>query len=168
VAEGWQGRGIATLLLAQLAEAAAAEGVRHFTAVVLAGNHRMIRTFRDSGFPVEVHTQPGELEVTFPTTLTEDGRRRFEERERTAAVAAVEHVLQPVRRRRRRVAAPRQRRRGGHGQPRRRRLHRPDPRIRLELASARPPAGAQNRCGRGELRRGRRTACGWKASSTAL
>lgn len=70
MAEGWQGRGIATLLLAQLAEAAAAEGVRRFTAAVLAGNHRMIRTFRDSGFPVEVTTQPGELEVTFPTTLT--------------------------------------------------------------------------------------------------
>ena len=34
VADDWQGRGIATLLLAQLAEAAAAEGVRQFTAVV--------------------------------------------------------------------------------------------------------------------------------------
>src|SRR6185436_5278982 len=48
-----------------------------------------------SGFPVEVSTRPGELQVTFPTTLSEDGRRRFEERERTAAVAAVEHVLRP-------------------------------------------------------------------------
>ena len=95
VANHWQGRGIATLLLAQLAEAAAAEGVRQFTAVVLTSNRKMIGTFRDSGFPVEVTTCPGELQVTFPTTLTEDGRRRFEERERTAAVAAVEHVLQP-------------------------------------------------------------------------
>ena len=33
--------------------------------------------------------------VTFPTSLTADGRRRFEERERTAAVAAVAHVLRP-------------------------------------------------------------------------
>ena len=95
VANPWQGRGIATLLLAQLAEAAAAEGVRQFTAVVLTGNRKMIGAFRDSGFPVEVSTQPGELKVTFPTSLTADGRRRFEERERTAAVAAVEHVLQP-------------------------------------------------------------------------
>ncbi len=95
VADGWQGRGIATLLLAQLAEAAAAEGVPQFTAVVLANNHKMIDTFRASGFPVEVRTRTGELEVTFPTTLTEDGRRRFEGRERTAAVAAVEHVLRP-------------------------------------------------------------------------
>ena len=95
VANHWQGRGIATLLLAQLAEAAAAEGVRQFTAVVMTGNRKMIGTFRDSGFPVEVCTRPGELQVTFPTTLSEDGRRRFEERERTAAVAAVECVLRP-------------------------------------------------------------------------
>jgi acetate---CoA ligase (ADP-forming) len=95
VANHWQGRGIATLLLAQLAEAAAAEHVHQFTAVVLTSNRKMLGAFRDSGFPVEVSTRPGELKVTFPTTLTEDGRRRFEERERTAAVAAVGHVLQP-------------------------------------------------------------------------
>ncbi len=95
VAERWQGRGIATLLLAQLAEAAAAEGIRQLTAVVLPGNHKMIGTFRDSGFPVEVRTRPGELEVTLPTALTEDGRHRFEEREGIAAVAAVQHVLRP-------------------------------------------------------------------------
>ena len=95
VADHWQGRGIATLLLAQLAEAAAAEDVREFTAAVLTSNRRMIGTFRESGFPVEVCTQPGELKVTFPTSLTASGRRLFEERERTAAVAAVAHVLRP-------------------------------------------------------------------------
>ena len=95
VADHWQSRGIATLLLAQLAEAAAAEDVHQFTAVVLTSNRKMIGTFRDSGFPVDVSTQPGELKVTFPTSLTKDGRRRFDERERTAAVAAVEHVLRP-------------------------------------------------------------------------
>ena len=96
VANDWQGRGIATVLLAQLAEAAVAEGVHHFTAVVMTSNRKMLGTFRDSGFPVEVVTRPGELKVTFPTSLTEDGRRRFDERERTAAVAAVEHVLRPA------------------------------------------------------------------------
>jgi acetate---CoA ligase (ADP-forming) len=91
----WQGRGLATTLLAHLAEAAAAEGITEFTAVTLAGNHRMIGVFRDSGFPVEVHARPGELHVRFPTSLTPEGRRRFEERERDAAVAAVGHVLRP-------------------------------------------------------------------------
>ena len=64
--------------------------------MVLANNHKMIDTFRASGFPVEVRTRTGRARrSTFPTTLTEDGRRRFEGRERTAAVAAVEHVLRP-------------------------------------------------------------------------
>ena len=95
VADGWQGRGIATLLLAQLAETAAAEGVLHFTASVLPANHRMIGTFRDSGFPVEVRVRPGELQITLPTTMTEEGRSHFEEREGSSAVAAVGHVLAP-------------------------------------------------------------------------
>ena len=119
----WQGRGIATLLLAQLAEAAAAEDVRQFTAVVLTSNRKMIGTFRDSGFPVEVRTQPGELKVTFPTSLTEDGRRRFEEREPRPPWPLSSMCCAPVGRHGGRVAATRQHRGGGHGEPGRRRLH---------------------------------------------
>ena len=51
VADHWQGRGIATLLLAQLAEAAAAEDVREFTAAVLTSNRRMIGRFRRVRIP---------------------------------------------------------------------------------------------------------------------
>ena len=60
------------------------------------GNHRMIGVFRESGFPVQVRSEPDVIEVSFPTSLTPEGRRRFEERERIAAVAAVEHVLRPA------------------------------------------------------------------------
>jgi acyl-CoA synthetase (NDP forming)/GNAT superfamily N-acetyltransferase len=91
----WQGRGLATMLLAHLADAAADEGVTVFSAITLPGNHRMIGVFRDSGFPVEVRARPGELHIRFPTSLTPEGRRRFEARERDAAVAAVAHVLRP-------------------------------------------------------------------------
>ena len=59
VADDWQGRGIATLLLAHLSEQAAADGIETFTAVVLPENRRMITVFRDSGFTVEVRSQPG-------------------------------------------------------------------------------------------------------------
>jgi acetyl coenzyme A synthetase (ADP forming)-like protein len=96
VADDWHAHGIATLLLAHLAEAAAAVGIDTFTAVVLPSNHRMIGVFRDSGYPVKVRSGPDEIEVSFPTSLTSEGRRRFEERERIAAVAAVEHVLRPA------------------------------------------------------------------------
>ena len=92
----WQGRGLATTLLAHLADDAAADGIDVFTAITLPSNHRMIGVFRDSGFPVEVRSQPGELHVRFPTSLTEEGRRKFEARERDAAVAAVAHLLRPA------------------------------------------------------------------------
>src|SRR3954451_6325185 len=95
VADAWQGHGISTLLLAQLADAAAAEGLTFFVAYVMPGNHKMVGVFRGSGFPVEVRSVEGELEITFPTALDEAGRRRFEDRERRAAVAAVSHVLRP-------------------------------------------------------------------------
>ena len=92
----WQGRGLATTLLAHLADRAAQRGVDVFTAITLPTNHRMIGVFRDSGFPVEVTARPGELHVRFPTSLTEEGLVRFEARERNAAVAAVQHVLRPA------------------------------------------------------------------------
>ena len=96
VADAWRARGIATIMLAHLADAAAAEGIDSFTAVVMPGNHRMIAVFRESGYPVQVRSEPDEIEVSFPTSLTPEGRRRFEERERIAAVAAIAHVLRPA------------------------------------------------------------------------
>jgi len=95
VADDWQGRGIATVLLAHLSELATADGIETFTAVVMPDNHRMIRVFRDSGFAVEVRSQPGELSVELPAELGEDARARFEERDGMAAAAAVAHVLRP-------------------------------------------------------------------------
>jgi acetyl coenzyme A synthetase (ADP forming)-like protein len=95
VADDWQGHGIGTILLAQLADVAAAEGIHTFTALVLPQNHRMIGVFRESGYPVRVHSEPDVIEVTFPTDVGPEGLRRFEEREHIAAVAAVGHVLRP-------------------------------------------------------------------------
>jgi len=95
VADEWHGRGIATILLAHLAEAAAKDGIAGFVAYVHPSNHRMIGVFRDSGFPVEVSAEPDELVVEMPAGLGEAARRRFEDRSRAAAVAAVGHVLRP-------------------------------------------------------------------------
>ena len=54
VGDAHQGQGLGTLLLGQLAEAAAAGGLDTFEADVLAANHRMLDVFRQSGFPLEV------------------------------------------------------------------------------------------------------------------
>src|ERR1700674_5303668 len=44
-----QGRGLATILLGQLAEAAAGNGIDTFEAVVLSENRRMLQVLRESG-----------------------------------------------------------------------------------------------------------------------
>jgi acetyl coenzyme A synthetase (ADP forming)-like protein len=96
VRDEWQGRGIATVLLAHLVELASVDGIVTFTAIVLPENRRMLDVFRDSGFPVEVRSRPGELLVELPAALGDAARARFEDRQRVAAAAAVAHVLRPA------------------------------------------------------------------------
>ncbi len=96
VEEEMHGLGIGTILLAHLAEAAERDGIRTFTATVHPTNHRMAHVLRDSGFPVEVTTRPGELLFELPASLDADAAARFEDRDGVAAVAAVAHVLNPM------------------------------------------------------------------------
>ncbi len=96
VADAYQGRGLATALLAHLAAHAHANGVSTFTAIVLPENHRMIEVFRESGFPVEVSSGIDVVTVRLPTELGPDGLARFHQRERIASVAAVRSVLAPA------------------------------------------------------------------------
>ena len=95
VDDAWQGHGIATILLAHLAEVAQLHGITTFVAEVLPYNHRMVEVFRESGFPAEVRSRPDVLDVELPTSLSPAAIERFEERERIAAVAAVRSVLEP-------------------------------------------------------------------------
>jgi acetate---CoA ligase (ADP-forming) len=95
VADDWQGRGIATILLAHLAQAVRAEGLSTFTAEVLAANHRMIEVFRESAFELEVRAAADVINIEFPISLSAEARVRFAERDRIAAVAAVQSVLEP-------------------------------------------------------------------------
>jgi acetyl coenzyme A synthetase (ADP forming)-like protein len=91
----FQGRGLGTILLGQLAEGALARGIELFVAEVLPNNYRMIQVFRDSGFAVRIRSLPGVLLVEIPTMLTPDALRRFDEREEQAAAAALRRVLAP-------------------------------------------------------------------------
>jgi acetyl coenzyme A synthetase (ADP forming)-like protein len=95
VADELQGTGISTILLAHLAEQAEASGIDWFSAEVLPDNRRMLEVFRDSGFPTELRSLPGVIDVQFPTALSPEARARFEDRERIAAAAAVRSVLEP-------------------------------------------------------------------------
>jgi acetate---CoA ligase (ADP-forming) len=55
----------------------------------------MLHVLRESGFPVEVRSEPGVLDVELPAMLGAQARACFEERDRIGAVAAVRHVLEP-------------------------------------------------------------------------
>jgi acetyl coenzyme A synthetase (ADP forming)-like protein len=95
VDDHWQGRGISTILLAHLAGIAEQHGISTFRAEVMPANHRMIEVFRESGFPVDLRSTRDSIEIELPTSLSPHALARFQERERTAAVAAVEAFLSP-------------------------------------------------------------------------
>lgn len=95
VAHDFQGRGLATILLGQLAGAAAANGIEIFQALVLPENQKMLQVLRESGFPLKIQHEWGTIEATFPTSLTHDALARFEQREELAAANALRRVLYP-------------------------------------------------------------------------
>lgn len=96
VADRLQGMGLGTLLLAHLAEVASENGISVFWAEVMPQNHRMLEVFRESGFPVETSSEPGAIRVELPTSFADQAVARFEDRDRSAAIAALRSFLEPA------------------------------------------------------------------------
>lgn len=95
VADAYQGHGLATLLLGQLAEVAQVAGITVFEAWVLPSNHRMIEVFRESGFVVKTSAEPGQIFVEFPTSFSAEAIDRFEHRDEIAAANAMRAFFEP-------------------------------------------------------------------------
>jgi acetyl coenzyme A synthetase (ADP forming)-like protein len=95
VADAYQARGRAPNLRAPPPAAAAAAGLDVLEAMVRPENHRMLKVLRESGFPVQTRSEPGEVHAEIPTKISPEGVRQFDDRERLAAVAAVTHLLAP-------------------------------------------------------------------------
>lgn len=95
IANDFQGRGLGAILLCQLAEVAAANGIAVFEADVVAANHAMLHVFRASGFPIEVNAHAGQLHVVFPTSFTDEARLQFERRESIGSVNALKLFFEP-------------------------------------------------------------------------
>lgn len=95
VADAYQGRGLGTILLGELARAASAAGIGTFKAVVMAENYNMLSVFRESGFRVSIDAAPDEIRVTFPTAFTEEAVAKFDRREWTSAVNAMKAFFRP-------------------------------------------------------------------------
>ena len=95
VANDFQGRGLGTILLCQLAEVASASGIHVFEAEVVAANRAMLDVFRSSGLPLEVSANAGQLHVIMPTSLNDEVVARFERRESIASVNALKLFFEP-------------------------------------------------------------------------
>lgn len=95
VADAYQSKGLGTILLGQLAQAAIAEGISVFDAQVAMENARMLRVLRELGFPTVLKSEPGLIRVTFPASLLPEALAHFEQREAVAAVAAMGKFFRP-------------------------------------------------------------------------
>jgi acetate---CoA ligase (ADP-forming) len=95
VADAYQNKGLGTILLGQLTQAAIADGILVLEAQVAPENARMLQVLRELGFPTVLKSEPGFIHVTFPASLLPEALLRFEQRDAVAAVAAMERFLQP-------------------------------------------------------------------------
>lgn len=96
VRDDQQGRGLGTLLLDHLAEVAAAHGIRHFVAQVLARNDAMRSVFRDAGFGVRFsRAETGTVEVVLELDRTERWRAAHAGREQSAEARSVQRLVTP-------------------------------------------------------------------------
>jgi acetyl coenzyme A synthetase (ADP forming)-like protein len=89
VADAYQGRGVGTRLLEQLAARAASHGIERFIGEVMADNAAMIHVFEGVGFEVARTLAGGEVEMTFPIAPTAGYASRVEERDHTSVVASL-------------------------------------------------------------------------------
>lgn len=95
VADAYQGKGLGTILLGQLTQAAIANGISEFEAYVTPENAPILQVVRELGFPTVLKSKPGLIHVTFPASLLPEALERFNQRETVAAVAAMKKFFQP-------------------------------------------------------------------------
>ena len=94
-ADDRRGIGLATLMLARLAETARGRGIATFEAYVLPGNTAMAEVLRDSGFVATFATRDEFQCWALDTTVTDETIARYDLREATSAQASLRRVLAP-------------------------------------------------------------------------
>src|SRR5680860_38807 len=95
VADSSQDRGIGSILVEHLCEAAEEDGIRVFLAAVLSGNTEMLDVVRNLRLPVTMKSSMAVVDAVFPTSLSPEAIEAFEQREAIAAAAAVKAFLEP-------------------------------------------------------------------------
>jgi acyl-CoA synthetase (NDP forming)/GNAT superfamily N-acetyltransferase len=95
VEDAHQGRGIGSVLLEHLAEAARANGITRFVAEVLPENGGMLRVFSDFGYQVQRKYADGVVHLGFPIAPTERSREVQEFREHRTEARSIARLLSP-------------------------------------------------------------------------
>jgi acetyl coenzyme A synthetase (ADP forming)-like protein len=95
VADDFQGRGVGTRLLEQLAAAATGVGIEEFVAEVMPDNTAMLRVFTDAGFETARETVQGTTEVRLSLGPTEALRHRVDERDHVGVVSSLAPMFDP-------------------------------------------------------------------------
>lgn len=89
------GKGLGTLMLEHLAEAAWKQGLKRFEAYVLSENHKMLQVFEASGYEVQSQRDSNMLHLVLPLVRTERTRALRETREKLATAASIHPFLRP-------------------------------------------------------------------------
>lgn len=95
VLDSYQGKGLGTIMLAQLALAASKRGVTIFEVYILPENYRMINLIKKLGLRYETKIEPGQIVVTFPTSIDNISLENFEKRDKISSCNAVKSILCP-------------------------------------------------------------------------
>ncbi|MEK7354276.1 MAG: GNAT family N-acetyltransferase, partial [Chloroflexota bacterium] len=95
IEDAYQGRGIGTSLIQQLASAARENGITSFEADVLAENEQAMDVFKSYGPHISSELEAGIYRITFPITRTPRLEKKEEERERTSTLASLRFLLKP-------------------------------------------------------------------------
>ena len=95
VEDAHQGRGIGSVLLEHLAEAAQQQGITRFVAEVLPQNGGMLRVFSDFGYQVHRKYADGVVHLAFAIAPTEKSREVQESREHLTESRSIARLLSP-------------------------------------------------------------------------
>ncbi len=91
-----QRRGLGSILLEHLAAAAQENGIRRFTAEVLAENNTMVRVFIDAGYVVKREYESGVVDLEFDIAPTEKSIQVARSREHRAESRSIAGLLRPT------------------------------------------------------------------------
>ncbi|MGH2754137.1 MAG: GNAT family N-acetyltransferase, partial [Actinomycetota bacterium] len=95
VDDPFHGRGIGSILIEHLSEAAAEAGIETLEAEILSANSEMLEVLRSLELPVDSKVSFGAVHAEFPTSPTPAALEAFERREAVASAAGVRAFLKP-------------------------------------------------------------------------